>query len=101
MSEELPQPTPPVEKPAPALIAGYLVGLNDEGNFVFELVTKDQSLLELLGIHRYAESRVKMILDNRIHTGDKLTIELSKVVAALTQEVARLNAQLKQPDNKF
>jgi hypothetical protein len=106
MSEET---VPPVEQQAeveqaeqpPKLVAGYLVGLNEHGNFVFELVSKDQSLLELLGIQKYAENRIKQVLDNKMNTGDKLTLELGKVIATLVQEIGKLTAQLKKPDNKL
>ena len=104
MSEEVPQvelaqPSAPVEQPK--LVAGYLVGLNDQGNFVFELVSKDQSLLELLGIQKYAENRIQQVLDNKMNTGDKLTLELGKIIAQLVQEIGKLTTQLKKPDNKI
>ena len=102
MPDETNTETPVETQPAPPpLVAGYLVGLNEEGNFVFELVSKDQSLLELLGIHKYAETRVKMLMDNKLNTGDKIVMELGKVVGSLVQEIAKLTAQIKKPDNKI
>jgi hypothetical protein len=57
------------ETKKPEIILGYAVGLRDDGNFVFELLGKQNGVVQLLGIHEYAERQVQMLVDAQTGTG--------------------------------
>lgn len=80
---------------------GYVVGITDDGNFVFDVVGKEQGLLELLGLQKFAESKIQSALDANQNQGDKLLFEIGKTVSILAQEVGKLVAVLKRPDNSL
>ena len=121
--KEVPEVARPVEEPvaeqlpdpAPAqqgislndLRHGYLVGLTDDGNFVFELLGKEKELVPLLGLHRYAGERVQLEYNKTQMAGDVLTHEVGKAVNNLNQKIDALGSLLTQlnnartPDNKL
>lgn len=72
------------------LKTGYVVGLTPEGEFVFELVGKDQGLVEVLGLHQYAGLRVNVLADLNQGLVGTMVRDLMKHVATLTQELAKL-----------
>ncbi len=80
---------------------GYVVGITEDGNFVFDVVGKEQGLLELLGLQKFAEAKIKNVLDANQNQGDKLLFEVGKTVGVLAQEVAKLVNTLKKPDNNL
>jgi len=86
------------------LKVGYVVGLTEEGDFVFELFGKDPGLVELLGIHQHATNRVQRIYDDKQIAGDRLIHEVGKAVAMLNQrleQIAQAVMPPRQPDNKL
>lgn len=42
---------------------GYTVGINEDGGFRFEIHGQEAGLIELLGIHQYADYRISFIQD--------------------------------------
>lgn len=84
---------------------GYVVGLSQEGNFVFDLFGTDKGLVELLGIHEHASFRVRRIYEDAQVSGDRLTHEVGKAVALVNQKLDALlqglrgGAQQRRPDN--
>ena len=66
VQEELPLAT---ESPAPAKVelpeveVGYVVGLKPDGAFVFEVLGDKPGLVQLLGLHKYAEHRLDVAKD--------------------------------------
>lgn len=95
------QQAAPTQLSAADLRMGYLVGLTKDGNFVFQVVGQEPGLVELLGLHQYAGLKVKSALDGSQNSGDKLVAEVGRAVSVLLQEVGRLSAALKKPDNKI
>jgi hypothetical protein len=85
------------------LKVGYVVGLTDEGNFVFELVGTDPGLVELLGVNAHAAERVRQIYARTQMTGDALTTEVGKGLAIINQKIDQLLGVIapKKPDNKL
>lgn len=57
------------ETKKPEIILGYAVGLKDDGSFVFELLGKQNGVIQLLGIHEYAERQVQILVDAQTGTG--------------------------------
>lgn len=50
------------KKEMPEIKRGYLVGISTQDKLIFEHVgTEDPNLVELLGLHQYAASRIEMI----------------------------------------
>lgn len=103
VQEEVKPEAAPAAKPLTLsdLRMGYVVGITEDGNFVFDVVGKEQGLLELLGLQKFAESKIKNVLDANQNQGDKLLFEVGKTVGALAQEVAKLVNTLKKPDNSL
>lgn len=85
------------------LKVGYVVGLTEEGNFVFELFGKDPGLVELLGVHQHAVNRVQRIYDDKQISGDRLIHEVGKAVAMLNQKLDQVLQAVapKEPDNRI
>lgn len=73
------------------LKAGYIVGLTDTGEFVFEIVGKDKGLMELLGLHSYAGFRIEKIRDLKEMSGDALVHEVGKAVSMTLNKLDELN----------
>lgn len=93
--------------PLNELKIGYVVGLSQDGNFVFDLFGSDKGLVELLGIHQHATFRVKRIYEDAQVAGDRLTHEVGKAVALVNQKMdailqgLRGGDQQRRPDNKL
>jgi hypothetical protein len=83
MTEEQTIPEIQEEKAQEELRYGYIVGLKEDGNFVFELIGKQKGLVELLGLHRYAEKKVMQLLDVTQGSGDALIQEVGKLIGRL------------------
>ena len=97
--------TTPQEQAKPVslsdLKAGYVVGLSKEGELLFEPIGTDQGLVELLGLHAYATIRIDVLKDLNQGLVGTLVKDLTKVVASLAQQVARLVEVQKRPTNKL
>jgi hypothetical protein len=85
------------------LKAGYIVGITEEGNFVFELVGQKKGLVELLGMHSHASAKVKAFYDRSQTTGDALVAEVGKGLAVLNKKLDQLLGVMapKKPDNNI
>ena len=81
----------------------YVVGMDQEGNFLFQIFGKEAGLLQLLGIHAHATRRIQAIYDDKQIAGDRLTHEVGKAVAAINQKIDQLLSAVapKPPDNKL
>ena len=80
---------------------GYVVGLEENGDFLFELFGTDRRLVELLGLHKYASYRIDTIRNDKFLSGDALTHEVGKGVKALNEKLDTLLSLLKKSDNKL
>jgi hypothetical protein len=89
------QPAPPPLK------VGYVVGLTEEGNFVFEILGSQRGLVELLGIHQYADRKITAIYDDNQMSGDRLVHEVGKASAMALQKLDQLIGAQKKPDNQI
>ena len=72
------------------LRVGYVVGLTDEGQFVFQVFGKEQELVQLLGIHQHAGHRVDSIYNNQQMSGDRLIHEIGRSIADLSKKMDHL-----------
>lgn len=81
----------------------YVVGIKPDGDFVFQLFGQSQGLVELLGLHEYAERQVNAVVNDRQLKGDRLVHEVGKAVALLAQKVDQTLLALspKSPDNEI
>jgi hypothetical protein len=89
------------EQASEDLKMGYIVGLTKEGNFVFELVGKDRTLVELLGLHQYAQKRVYSILDEINGSGDRLIKEVGQLINKMAIRLESVVKAVVKPDNKL
>lgn len=80
---------------------GYMVGLNNEGQFVFQVFGAKKGLIELMGINNYANEQVKKVFSEYQGTGDKLVVEVGRLVSNLNQKFDNLVKVLLPPTNKL
>lgn len=85
------------------LKVGYVVGLADDGNFVFDVFGKEKDLLSLLGLHAHADRRVNQIYNQTQMAGDTLVHEVGKALTVLNQKLDAALSVLapKKPDNSI
>lgn len=71
-------PQPPEQTPEPEveLEHGYVVGLDKDGKFVFQLLGKKSGLVELLGIHQYANRQVDRLVDSQMNNNSAFVSNL-------------------------
>lgn len=69
--EEVQQET----KELPEMSCGYVVGIKPDGGFVFEIVGPEPGLVQLLGLHKYADHRLKLATDMNQGTGFPLVAQ--------------------------
>jgi len=79
----------------------YVVGMDQEGNFIFQIFGKEAGLLQLLGIHAHATRQIEAIYDDKQMSGDRLTHEVGKAVQVVNQKIDELLRAIapKKPDN--
>lgn len=79
----------------------YLVGLQPDGNFLFQVFGQNQGLVELLGLHVHATQRIQILQQQKLGTGDALVVELAKGLQAIDQKLDTLLKTIvpKPPDN--
>jgi len=91
-----PQPDEGKQLSLQDLQCGYIVGMTEDGNFVFELVGQKRELLSLLGLHQYANERVRVLHGRTQMTGEALVNEVGKAVNLLNQKVDSVASALQQ-----
>jgi len=69
------------------LKVAYIVGVTKDDKLVFDILGEDRGITQLLGLHAYAGTRIKLLLDESQLTGDRLTHEVGKAVALLAQKM--------------
>lgn len=102
---------PPPPGPAPQqegtslgdLRVGYVVGMTDDGNFVFDIFGKQKGLVEVLGLHYHATERVKTLYNQTQMSGDTLVNEVGKALSVLNQKLDAIQQVVapKKPDNNL
>lgn len=78
---------------------GYFVGLNEKGKFDFRVLGNHSTLVELLGLHQYANLRIQAITDDKVGSGDKLLLSVIKNQQLMGQMLDQILKSLKNPDN--
>lgn len=80
-----------------SLKAGYVVGVNDKSELVFEILGKDIGLVEMLGLHEYANHRIDVMKDlNQGYGIPLLSQQLGQVGQMLQVMLNMLTNQQKQ-----
>ena len=67
-------PTAPIPM-APQIRCGYIIGIREDGNIVFELLGNAPGLAELLGLHEVASERLKNKMDNQVASRYKIIVD--------------------------
>jgi ATP-dependent 26S proteasome regulatory subunit len=85
------------------LKVGYVVGLTDDGNFVFDIFGKKKGLVEILGLHQHASLRVQVLYNQTQMSGDALVNEIGKALSVLNQKLDQIVQTVapKKPDNNL
>lgn len=80
------------------LALGYVVGLDKEDKFVFQLLGNEErkpGVLELLGLHGYATNHVQRMIDEALGVGDAKTLSIvASAVEALSDKLDELKKLL-------
>jgi len=84
------------------LQTGYLVAINQEGNFIFELIGQKKGIVENLGLHKLAEKRLLDLLNQKQGGGDALVNEVGHIVLNLSSKIDKVfNKLFPKPDNEI
>jgi hypothetical protein len=75
-------------------VVGYTVALTKDNQFVFEIFGEEQGLIQLLGIQRYAEERVKRVFNESHMSGDRLVHEVGTGISVLNQKMDAVLAKM-------
>jgi hypothetical protein len=80
----------------------YIVGLAEDGNFVFEVRGKHKGLIliELMGIHDYATERIRLLKANALGTEEKVMQEIGSVLLQISQKLDKV-LSVTAPSNKL
>ena len=77
------------------LVCGYVVGLKENNDFVFDVVGDNVGLVQLLGLHKYAEHRIEFAKDAQQGYGFPVVMrqlgQLLKAMEMLMQGLSNQN----------
>ena len=73
-----------------SLSSGYIVGVSEDGRTIFEPVGQKRSLIEVLGLHEFAGSKIAALKDQALVSGDVLTHELGKAISIVNMKIDKL-----------
>jgi hypothetical protein len=79
-----------MEVKLPELHAGYLVGVQPDGKFVFQALGRCQGLVELMGLHKYAEHRLEIAKDVSQGYGYPALYQQNQQIAQSVQHITEL-----------
>lgn len=83
----------------PEMKCGYVVGIQPDGEFVFEVMGEEVGLIELMGLHKYADHRLEVAKDISQAYGPAL---ISQQIGQMNQMVkVLLNMQTQQAKNNL
>ena len=69
----------------------YVVGVNEEtGQFIFDVTGDDVGVVELMGLHAYASTRIKNIVDANQGFGDAISMQILNRLDSLTSALQQL-----------
>ena len=80
---------------------GFISGLRQDGNFLFEMLGTEKSLVNLMGVKQYTDKRIAGEIDKNLNTGDALTFALFQSVTQLSAKMDRLLSLLEKPTNQL
>lgn len=83
----------------PEMDVGYLVGLKPDGTFVFEVIGDKPGLVQLLGLHKYAEHRLEVAKDINQGYGIPLLAQTLSQIQQMMKVV--LNMMTEQSKNSI
>jgi hypothetical protein len=63
-------PQQPAKKPESPVRVSYIVGVREDGSFVFNIGGSKPGLLEILGLHSFAANKIRLIYEKAQLEGD-------------------------------
>jgi hypothetical protein len=83
-SQDTPEQMPPQPTPPP-LKSGYVIGIGENDQFVFEILGSEPSVVDLLGLHKLAGDRIEARVDFQLG-GETATIlaKLDSIINLMT-----------------
>jgi hypothetical protein len=80
---------------------GVLAGLQQSGDFLFEMFGTEKTLTNLMGLQKFISTRMKAEKDRNLGTGDALSLQLAQMMTQLSQKMDVVISLLKKPDNEL
>lgn len=80
---------------------GFLSGLKQDDNFLFETFGTEKTLVNLMGVKQYTDKRIAGEIDKNLNTGDALVFALFQSVTQLSAKMDRLLSLLERPANRL
>ncbi len=81
------QLNPPEPDTSDEIKYAYVVGVKNNGQFVFDVHGDEIGLIELMGLHQYASRRIQGIFDDNHGTGDAITTQIYKTIQELAAKL--------------
>jgi hypothetical protein len=88
-------------KEMPPLACGYVVGLQEDGKFFFEVLGNNNGLLQLLGLHSYAGHRIDCVKDVNQGTGFPVLAQQNLQIAEVLKQISQDLKKLLPSDSKL
>ena len=73
------------------LSVGYVVGLTNSGDFVFEVLGEHPGLVQLMGLHQYAAHRVQIALEMNQGVGTPLLAGMLDNLQKMVNVLLKMN----------
>ncbi len=102
--EELTKKDNPPENifnPHTDLKIGYLVGVNQKDEHVWEVFGTETTLTNLVGVHDFAEFKVDESKSTQLMTEKRILFQVAEALTLLNRQVEMLNKQLAKSSNKL
>jgi hypothetical protein len=80
---------------------GYMVGVQNDGQFFWRVFGTKKEFTGLLGVHQFASANIEAHKQNVLTTGDALTRELINLIAQLNQKIDFIAAKITAPKNQL
>ena len=74
----------------PKIKVGYSVGITEEGKFRFNIDGTEVGLVELMGLHAYAQKQIDLLYHEKNGSGDFLVGQVGNLVMQLNRKLDSL-----------
>lgn len=92
--QNTPQLTEEEKKAAPEITSGYIIGIQPNGDLIFDILGQNTGIVQLLGLHTLAGQQINVMKDLKSNTGwPRLTKQLDSAIGMLKTILSTLSKQ--------